>query len=296
MPLPTFLIIGAPRSGTTSLHHYLQQHPEVFMSAVKEPNYFAFTEPREVIGPGAAWVRATSVFGRQAYEALFAPATTERAIGEASPRYLSSPQAAERIRQTIPEARLVAILRHPVERAYASYLGHRRDGFDPAPTFEAALRASERGDRESWLSMDYPKTGHFHRDLTHYYRLFPAEQIRVYLFDDLELDPGALLRDLFGFLGVNPTFEPDTSRRLGGTGNIRNPLLRVVMRNSLRLRAALGPFVPRHLRERAYARMIRDLEKPPLKPETRSHLQRLYRDDILHLQDLIGRDLRHWLQ
>lgn len=296
MPLPTFLIIGAGRSGTTSLYNYLQQHPDVFMSAVKEPNYFALTVPLQLVGPGAPWVRDTSTTSREAYEALFAAVTTEKAIGEASPRYLGSPEAARCIRQTIPDARLVAILRHPVERAYAAYLGSRRDGFDPAPTFEAALDASERGERESWAFMDYTKTGYYHRNLTRYYRLFPREQLRVYLFDDLQLDSGALLRDLFGFLGVDPAFRPDMSQRLGRTGTIRNPLLGMFWQHSLRLRRALRPFVPQQLRDRAYARIVRDLEKPPLKPDTRSRMQQRYRDDMLHLQDLIGRDLSHWLR
>jgi hypothetical protein len=111
--LPNFLIVGAGRSGTTSLYEYLRQHPQVFMSRVKEPNYFAF-EGEIPHGPGAAWLRATSVRTREAYEALFAEAGSARAIGEASARYLRSEGAPERIHALLPDARLVGILRNPV--------------------------------------------------------------------------------------------------------------------------------------------------------------------------------------
>src|SRR5262245_28683977 len=111
MTLPTFLIIGAGRSGTTSLYHYLRQHPEVFMSPVKEPIYFALGPNLVFTGPAADWVLDQAAKTREEYEALFAGVTNEKAIGEASPRYLASPDAAGRIRETIPEARLVAILR-----------------------------------------------------------------------------------------------------------------------------------------------------------------------------------------
>lgn len=145
MTLPTFLIIGSGRSGTTSLHAYLRQHPEVFMSEVKEPSFFSFMDggiPSR--GPGSEWLRRTAVTTREAYEALFAASAGARAIGEASPAYLIDPAVPARIHALIPHVRLVAILRHPAERAHAAYLGRRRDGLDPAPTFEAALRDEDR--------------------------------------------------------------------------------------------------------------------------------------------------------
>jgi hypothetical protein len=294
--LPDFLVIGAGRSGTTSLYEYLRQHPEVFMSPVKEPNYFAFADghPPER-GPGAVWLRRTSVTTLAEYEALFAGAGGARAIGEASPRYLRTPEAPARIRGLLPDVRLVAILRNPVERAYAAYLGLRRDGLDPAPTFEDALDDVDRRLRAGWARAGLVEAGLYHRHLSRYYERFPPERIRVYLHEDLRADPAGLVRDLLSFLGVDPGFVPDTSRVHGRTGVVRNRALRAMWTRSWRAREALGPVVPRRVRDGVRRRVLRDLERPPLDPATRARLVRVFRPDVLALEELIGRDLSAWL-
>lgn len=293
MPLPNFLIIGAGRSGTTSLYQYLRQHPKVFMSRVKEPNYFAFAEGGD--GPGAAWLRSTSITTRREYEALFADAGGARAIGEASARYLISAEAPARIRGVIPEVRLIAILRHPVDRALANYLGHRRDGFEPAASFEAALEDQERRRCEGWPLGAFVDFGFYSRQLSRYYQLFPRDQLRIHLYEDLVRDAGGLMRDCLAFLEVDSNLMPDFSQRHGRTGIIRNPLLRWLWRRE-RVRVALAPWLPRAWRDRGYAWLMRDLVRPEMKLETRAHLLGLYREDTLALQDLIGRDLSDWLR
>src|SRR5437867_4308222 len=120
--LPTFLVIGAARSGTTALYLYLRQHPNVFMSRDKETNFFAFEgEALDFRGPGAEFVN-NSVVTLNAYLRLFADAPENAAIGEASPLYLYSLHAAERIHARLPDVRLIAILRNPIEQAYSHYL------------------------------------------------------------------------------------------------------------------------------------------------------------------------------
>ncbi len=294
--LPNFLVIGAGRSGTTSLYEYLRQHPEVFMSPVKEPNYFAFADghlPQR--GPGASGLRRNSVTTLAEYETLFAGAGDARAIGEASPRYLRTPDAPARSAALLPEVRLVAILRDPVERAHAAYLGLRRDGLEPAATFEEALRDEERRIREGWPLAALVGAGLYHRHLSRYYKRFPPERIRVYLHEDLQSDPAGLLRDLLSFLDVDPRSAPDTSRVHGRTGVVRNRALRGLWTRSRRAREALGPVVPRRVRDGVRARVLRDLERPPLDPATRARLARIFRPDILELEELIGRDLSAWL-
>ena len=292
--LPTFLIIGAGRSGTTSLHAYLDQHPDIFMSPIKEPNYFSLTG--SVAGPYARALRRRSASTLAEYEALFSGAGRASARGEASPSYLRSPVAAERIREAIPGARLVAILRHPVERAYASYLAARRDGFEPAPTFEAAIASCLSGEREAWDFLRYTQSGYYHQHLSRYLARFPREQIRVDLHEDLHRDAGALIRQMLEFIGVDPTFPIDTSERFGRTGTIANPALRFVWRHTLPLRNAVEPIVPKPLRERAKAIATRKMVTPPMGAEARATLLRIYRDDTLRLQDLLQRDLSTWLR
>lgn len=293
--LPNFLIFGAGRSGTTSLYEYLRQHPQVFMSRVKETNYFAF-DGEIPDGPGAAWLRATSVTTRAAYEALFANAGGARAIGEASPRYLEACGAAARIHALLPDVRLIAILRHPVERAFATYLAHRRDGYDPAPTFEEALADQDRRRQKRWPFEPFVDAGFSGRHLTEYRRLFPARQLRIYLYEDLVRDPHGLMHDLFTFLEVDASVILNLSRRYGRTGVIRNPVIRVLWRRTQRLRMKVGPLLPSTWRHRMNAWAMRDLVRPEMRAETRAALLRLYRDDTLLLQNLLERDLSGWLR
>jgi hypothetical protein len=293
--LPTFLIVGAGRSGTTTLYQALRRHPQVFMSPVKEPSYFVYCDRQLPDGPGAGWVRETAVTTLEEYEALFAEAGGARAIGEASPRYLSSAAAPERIHALLPEVRLVAILRNPVDRAFANYLGFRRDGFDPAPTFDAALDDQERRRREGWAFGAFLDFGLYARQLERYRRLFGQQQLRVYLFEDLVDAPAALSRDLLEFIGVDPEAALDLSERHGRTGELRGPLLGWLWRHSTRVRALVRPAVPLALRDAAFAWVMRGQRKPEMTASQRDRLLDFYADDITRLQELLQRDLSAWL-
>lgn len=295
--MPNFLVIGAARSGTTSLHHYLKAHPEIFMSSVKEPNFFAFEDGEIDLGydaPGwRSWSRRSTP-GPEEYRALFRGVKAEKAIGEASPIYMRSPGAAERIRRAIPGARLIAILRDPAERAYANYMGRLRDGTERNPDAYDALDAALSGRGPGWRKEIYIDLGFYHERLQPYYERFGREQIRVVLFDDFVRDPHGVVRELFSFLGVEPGFVPDTSITYNTSGRIRNPMLRFAWTNSNPLRARLQPWLPRPLREAGWALVQRNLSRPPLPPDLRARLVERYRADILALEGLLDRDLSGW--
>jgi len=296
--LPNFLIIGSGRSGTTSLYEYMRRHPDVFMSDVKEPSYFAYMEGAGLPTKGrhAEWVRRNAVTTRQAYEDLFANAGTATAIGEASPIYLIHPAAPDRIRAALPDVRLIAILRHPVDRAHAAWFGLLRDGDEDSATIEEALTMEDSRLREGWTpSAGLVHNGLYFQMLSRYYDRFAQGRIRVYLYEDLVRDPQGLLREIFEFLDVDPGFIPDLSQRFASTGVVRNPLLRVLWRNSRTPRRLARAFLPRAWRDGAYAWVTRDLVKPPLAPATRAMLMERFRPDIIALQTLIGRDLSVWL-
>jgi hypothetical protein len=301
MKLPNFLIIGTGKAGTTSLYHLLQQHPEIFMSPVKEPNFFAFEgEPPCFRGPGDdRTVNRESLVRWADYCALFAGVRGERALGEASTRYLEMPQTAARIRARLPAVRLVAILRNPVERAFASYLHHRRDGREPCVDFAEALRLEERRTREHWGFGQYLSGGFYHRQLQPYWDLFPASQLRIYLYEDFVSDARALLRDLYRFLDVDDRFEVDLAVPHNVSGVPRSALLDEVLTGSS-LTAAIKSRLPSGLRERiaaaVRARRNANLERPPIPPSTRTWLIEAYRDDVLRLQDRLDRDLSAWLR
>lgn len=296
---PNFFILGAAKSGTTSLYSYLRQHPDVFMPDVKEPRYMAYADdPPPMNGPGDEDSNDEAVFTREAYEALFTPAGDEAAVGEASPNYLYSEPAPSRIHRMAPDAQLFAILRNPVERAYSHYLHLLRSGREPLDSFAAALDAEPRRRNEGWeWSWHYQAMGFYGQQLQRYLDQFPREQITIYLFEDFTDAPLEVTTDIFRRLGVNPTFEPDTTLRRRTTGVPRSNRFQQFLYNPDNPLRRLSRYVlPESVRDRWLTRLKNaNLRKPPLSDEVRARLVDTYREDVQTLQSLIDRDLTHWL-
>lgn len=277
MTMPNFLVIGAQKAGTTALHRYLNEHPRVYMSPVKETNFFALEDEeidfrgprdREVLESAGNVASVTRI---EDYRRLFEGVSGEAAIGEASPLYLYSPKAPERIRYYVPEAKLVAVLRNPVERAYSCYLMMLACGRETITDFSQALKEEERRIQDKWEhAWHYKRMGFYYPQMRRYYGTFDRDRIQVHLHDDLDADTPGVLRELFGFIGVDDTFVPNVSVRHNVSGVLKN--------------GAPSAWPGQ-----------RSLPEPRLAPEVRSELAAEYREDILRLQDLIERDLSGWL-
>ena len=291
MTLPTFIIIGAAKSGTTSLYRYLEQHPDVFMSPVKETLFFAPDWWNAKPGGGGRGIRTI-----EAYEELFAGAGDARAIGEASPQYLSSKEAPARIKSIVPDARLIAILRDPAERAYSAFLHLVRDGVEPIKDFRVALEASERreGDVDDpiWL---YRDASQYADQLERFYQHFPPEQLRVYLYEEFAADPVRVTRDALEFVGIGGDFVPDVSLRFNPGGVPRSERLHRVVGGDGRLRKAMMRWLPPALGRDVLVRLInRNLVKPELEEDVRRELAASFLPDIERVEELLQRDLSAW--
>ena len=261
MTMPNFLILGAAKAGTTSLYQYLKQHPQIYLTPIKETNFFALMgEQLDFCGPGdREYINRFSLQTFDAYCAQFEGVTDEPAIGEASPLYLYHAQAPYRIRHHLPDVKLIAILRHPVERAYSAFLHLVRDGREPCADFAQALEEEERRIRSRWEHIwHYKQMGFYAQQLKRYYQLFDRSQINVYLYDALKTNPLTLIRDIFQFLNVDEAFVPDLAVKYNVCDIPKNTM-------------------------------------PALLPEVRRHLTQIYEEDILQLQDLLGMDLSDWL-
>jgi hypothetical protein len=310
--LPSFFLIGAAKAGTTSLHAYLGQHPEIYVSPIKEPSFFADEVRVANIDPVlrarfAAGQRATSrylaggssrfqqaaVCDWPSYEKLFAGVNGHKAAGESSVIYLWSPTAARNVAARIPHARILAILRDPAERAYSQYLDNLTAGH-VRHTFGEHIDRGRRASRE-FLSIEHPflDFGNYATQWERYLRVFPREQLHVILYEDFQRDPMGVLRAVFGFLGVDPAAAIDLSKRYN------QPLVP-------RFRAA-GYFLKRagiwqrgrRMIPQPIARLLRPLALAPraaLEMETadRQWLVAHYREEVLRLQDLLQRDLSSW--
>jgi hypothetical protein len=292
MTMPNFLIVGAMKCGTTALYYYLEQHPQVFMSPVKEPNFFCF-EGRE--GPDSG----NSITDIAAYRDLFKGVLSERAIGEASHCYLYEPRAVERIKHYAPHAKLIAILRNPIDRAYSHFLHAVRNGTEPFTDFAQALRAEETGAHPGRTSQDYVGRGLYYGQLQRYLGVFSHDQVRIYLYEDLSNAPVDTLQDAFRFLGVDHSFVPDVSLRRNVSGYPRHKALDSLLRRPSPVKHALKKYLPARLRWRFseafdYLKTRNLVEPPPIRPEVRRRLVEVYREDVLKLQDPLRRDLSGW--
>ena len=289
--LPTFLVIGVAKAGTTALYQHLKAHPGIFMAPVKEPNFFSFDAKKQ----------DAIVTHLDDYRALFEGIRDETAAGEASPRYFHSPEAPARIAARIPEVRLVALLRHPVERAYSHYLDMMNSGaFAPRPfaeVFREKASSVETWSREPFACYGF-QLSFYHASLKRYFDVFPRERIRVYLFEDYVAEPRAVLGDLYRFLGVDDGFVPDLETRHNPTHGVpRSALLhKTVMRSNL-LKTVAQKLLPQAVRRKVAGLLLRGLrtKKPALSPALRDAFTAVYREDILKTQALIGRDLSLWL-
>lgn len=305
--LPNFLIIGAAKSGTTSLHHYLSQHPDVFMSPFKEPQFFAH-EGEQLEGWLGDWIPRSyksvgidyqNPYHLGTYQQLFHGVQSEAAIGEASTQYLPlAERAIPRIQNHLPYVKIVAILRHPADRAFSQFsmVKARPRGREPLKSFRAALAAEPERIAANWaLDWHYIQVGFYYQQLKPYYEAFGAENIFVCLYEDLKRDPKRLLEDLFGFLGVDQSFTPDIKKRHNvSSSHPRNDRIHNLMRTPHPLKTALRSVLPERTYQRAAETVLR-LNQTRLSPRLRRELTHIYRDDILKLQELIGRDLSHWL-
>ena len=293
--LPNFLILGTAKAGTTALHTYLQQHPQIYLTPNKETNFFAFEGiDIDFQGIGDEALKEFSITDLATYQQQFSGVTTESAIGEACPLYLYHSEAAQKIYDYIPDCRLIIILRNPVDRAYANFLHLIRDDREPFSNFDQALFAEQRRINSNWeWFWHYKQIGYYSQQIQRYYDLFNRDQIAIYLYEDLQDSPLDLLQNIFKFLEVDYSFVPDFDLRPNKSGMPKNKILHQLLRKPNPIKTVLKPFFPASLRQKI---QHRNLAKPQMSLATRQKLTQLFREDILACQDLIQRDLSSWLE
>jgi hypothetical protein len=309
--LPNFFIVGAPKAATTSLYNYLDQHPEVYMSPMKEPNFFAAEIRLEHfesdLQPGIArdalrlrdYLSGPMVEKRfggivtdwDDYLRLFANAKDENALGEASVCYLWSPTAPALIAKRIPDAKIIVMLRNPVDRAFSQYLHGCSNGSIKCSFREHIDRNLSH--RTGRLCVYYPflELGLYYEQLVRYFERF-GKNVWVGFYEDFKTSPRDVLESICKFMCVDPSFTPDTSRKHLESQIPRLPGIAWLRRSGLWGAAArLAPPTLRPLVRRA-------LMRPPgavtMNAADRQFLTAYYRDEVRRVSDLLGRDLDGW--
>ena len=301
MILPNFLVIGAAKSGTSSLFNYLRQHPQIYMSPVKEPKYFASNEGEKLClnGPGDMAEHLEATIDLESYCKLFAGVTDEIAIGECSPSYMYCQGTAERIKNLLPNVKIIAILRHPVERAYSNFLHLVSAGREPLNSFEQGLKAEEQRIKADWEYYWHIKNqGFYYAQLKKYFDLFDKNQIKVYLYEYYQSNPTMFLKDIFTFLDVDSSFMPNISERYNVTKPPKSLALHNFTTQPNSVRSLVKTLLPNKWQkkvEQALNKLNQSNIKPEIDPLVKNKLILEYRQDIIKLQDLIQQDLSSWL-
>lgn len=280
MPLPNFLIVGAAKSGTTSLYRYLRDHPDVFMPDLKEPDFFVEERSRRI--------RTLAE-----YEALFEGAT-QRAIGEASVRYLSDPGAAARIRETLgPETKILVLLRNPIDRIHSLW-GHQvRSGGEVRPFAAAVLGETAEGSGPE-TAIDYVTRGRAAPQIRRYLDAFGRANLHVDVFEEFFADPAPAYAGVCGFLGVAPDHSPPFVVH-NPSGEPRSRLVSRVLGDPSGWKRAWRILVPVGVRDRVRSAATRwntsDRPLPPPTERDRERLREVFHDDVRELESLLLRSL-----
>jgi len=293
---PNFIIIGAMKAATTSLYTYLKQHPDVFMTSIKEPMFFNNFQKRNNFKLQGRKTKKITTF--EQYNALFKGVKTEKAIGEASPAYISNKDCPTLINKHLPNAKIIAILRQPVARAYSNFLHARRADREVIADFETAFNKEKERKAENWSPLYYYKgKGYYAEQLERYYNLFPKENIKVLLFEEVIKNPIETAQEIFEFLNIDNSFVPDTSKKANVSGTPKGMFGWLIMKlryysiiPNIQFSKYLPQFIIQFLFRSAYKKAS------PLNPKVKTRLtHKFYKEDILKLEKLIGKDLQHWL-
>jgi len=299
--LPNFLIVGAAKSGTTSLYYYLKQHPQVYMSQVKEPK---FISSQFLIFPfngiGDKKVEQNIIKSFNEYYNLFKDVNQEKMIGEASADNLYFyNDTIKYIKKYLGNIKIIIILRNPIERAFSAYMHLIHRGREYLSFLEAIKEEKNRRNNNWEFIWYYTDVGFYYYQVKAYLGNFT--QVKIYPYDDLRKDPPGLIKDIYKFLEIDTSFVPDVSIKYNVTGIPKNKFIHKFLKEPNILKSAVKPIVktliPKEKRRKIIEKIkMRNLQKPQMKPETREYLKNLYRKDILKLQDLIRRDLSSWLE
>ena len=309
--IPNFFVVGAPKCGTTSLYHYFYQHPEIYLSPIKEPVYFAkdivewnkkcrFSNPffkieRYLKKKKFSFVHIGYITKVGYYLELFREVKDEKAIGEMAVLNLFSKVAAKEIYSFNPEARIIIILRNPIDRAFSHFLANLRDGKNSNKKFlETVIKDFERKDSE--CKYYFLEMGFYYAQVKRYLDIFPEGKVMIVLFNDFKKDTCRVLKELFEFLGVNPEVNIDVKIKKNESFPPKYPKLNKMAKDVRRgVRGLFYKKTPFFLKK-IYNSLIMEREKPLLKPAERRYLLPFFKEDILKTQGLIGKDLSHWLQ
>jgi hypothetical protein len=291
--VPDFFIVGAPKCGTTSLFNYLAGHPDVFMP------------PKEVHFFGSDLYPKERLHDHPKYVELFASAITKR-VGEASVWYLYSTQAAEEISEFSPDARIIILLRNPVDMLYSLHSELVCSGVEDIADFATAIEAELKTSRSLpiWGSAEvvtqtrYLIAASYYHQVRRYFQHFGRKRVAVVIFDDLQMNPSRVYRDLCSFLDISSEYEAQF-QVANPNKQVRSKTLRAIMQRPPEALKVVGRLLTTNASRQTLLKGAQRLNtkyvpRQPMPATLRQELQLYFSDDVCELSNLLDRDLTYW--
>ena len=304
---PSFFIVGAPKCGTTSLYETFRSHPDLFLP-FSETNYWKYKEPYFFCEELIAW-DGLRIQDEESYLNLFSEAHTAQLAGEATALYLYSKKTPQRIKQFAPDAKIIILLRHPVDMMVSWHHDCVRWGHENVIDFEEAvlLEAERKKGQKMPPGSGYPscliysEIADFAPQVSRYFDTFGRENVGVWLLDDLKGNPTHTLAQIQEFLGLDAAFPPQfhqhNKRKALSRADLINMRVKTFMREHAAWAKHVKPLIPSILTEllgKGIRRMDKPVEKPTIKPELLNTLRNTMQERIVALEELLQRDLSSW--
>lgn len=276
---PNFFIVGTPKAGTTSLFHYLESHPEVFVPKIKEPHFFSSPEVKNT------YYKTKIIDNQETYNSLFTSDNPYKAIGDFSSSYLFNNNSAKRIKSFNPKAKIIIVLRNPVERALSHYLMDFSLGYINVPLLDVINNKKQY----KAFYQQYIELGFYSKQIEAYKQHFSSSQIKILLSDNLYTNTNAVLEELFGFIGVSKSFKPDLKKKYNQYKEPRFKFLKQITQST-----KLKTLIPSGLKNTFKSIIYKqNTEKPKLDIE-KDLLQKIYSNTIQETERVANLDLSFW--
>lgn len=287
--LPNFFIVGAPKSGTTSLYNYLDHHPEVFMSAVKEPNFFSYDDTVKQ----NLYYKERGIEKLSDYEKLFETVSGQKIIGEASVSYLFYESVPNKIKNLVNQPKILMLLRNPVDRAYSHYFMDYKLRY-VNDSFENVVYKKTVNKNAALHFQQYIELGLYYEQVKRYVDAFGKSNVKIYLYEDLTDNINALIADLYQFLDIDQSYIPNLEKKYNSYEAPRNGIVRLLYSVGW-LRRGIKSLMPEG-GVNGIKKILFSRKSENKNAATVSYLKSFYKNDIQQLEKLINRNLKSWYE
>ena len=284
-----FFIVGAPKSGTTSLYHYLNEHFEIELSSQKEPDFFS----NESLQKQKIYYEKKRIDTLEKYHSLF----KKKGVisrGDASVSYLFYEDVPHKIFSYNPNAKIIIMLRNPIDRAFSHYLMDYRLGLI-SESFEAIIKKKSKHKNAHLFYQQYIKVSEYEKQIKRYLEIFGRESICFIDYEDFKNDTSGIVNSVFLFLGVNSDFQPYIRRKYNTYTAPKNEIIRHIY-SLVVLRKILSVILPSNLAMSIRNLLFSNDNKPKISDSTRSFLKKYFTTDVNELSKLLNKDFTKWIK